>query len=83
MCGVAEVNLGFFALRKRFDARIFLLQPFLHQRLVAFQRAAQRFLTGDAKLCQEPPNRRKAQRDVEFALDQRRHHLARPQRKFD
>ena len=79
MRGVAEVNLGVFPLRQRSDPRIFPLQPLLHQRFVAFQRALQRLLAGDAELRQKPSHRDQAQRDVELLLDQSGHHLAGPQ----
>jgi hypothetical protein len=37
MRGVAEVDIGLFPLRHSLDLRVFLLEPLLHQRLVAFQ----------------------------------------------
>jgi hypothetical protein len=52
--GVAEVDIGLFPLRHRPDLRVFLLEPLLHQRLVAFQRAMQRLLASDAQLRQKP-----------------------------
>src|SRR6266849_7471227 len=83
MRGVAEVDRGLLPLRKRSDPRIVPLEPLLHQRLVAFQRAMQRPLASDAELRQKPSDRDQAQRDVEFVLDQRGHHLARPQGKSE
>jgi hypothetical protein len=53
---VSEMDVGFFSTRKGFDLRVFLLEPLLHQRLVAFQRMMQRVLTADAELRQKPPN---------------------------
>jgi hypothetical protein len=44
---IAEVNVGFLSPRESFDLRVFLLEPLLHQRRVALQRAMQRPLTGD------------------------------------
>src|SRR6202162_1543525 len=79
--GVAEIDIGFFPLRQSPDPRVFPLEPLLHQRLVAFQSAVQRLLAGDAELRQQPPDRHQTQRNVEPIFDQRRHHLARPQRK--
>src|SRR5258707_9908952 len=79
--GVAEVDLSLFPLRQSFDPREFLLEPLLHQSFVPFQRTMQRLLAGDAELGQKPPDRHQAQRDIEFIFDQRRYHLARPQRK--
>src|SRR5258708_28959821 len=81
--GVAEVDLSLFPLRQSFDPREFLLEPLLHQSFVPFQRTMQRLLAGDAELRQKPPDRNQAQRDIEFIFDQRRHHLARPQRKCE
>src|SRR5712671_2145870 len=83
MRGVAEVDLSLFPLRQSFDPREFSLKPLLHQSLVPFQRTMQRLLAGDAELRQKPPDRNQAQRDIEFIFDQRRHHLARPQRKCE
>src|SRR5712664_2998445 len=83
MRGVAEVNLSPFPPRHSFDPREFLLEPLLHQSFVPFQRTMQRLLAGDAELSQKPPDRHQAQRDIEFIFDQRRHHLARPQRKCE
>src|SRR5882724_7502512 len=83
MRGVAEVDRGLLPLRKRSDPRIVPLEPLLHQRLVAFKRAMQRPLASDAELRQKPSDRDQAQRDVEFVLDQRGHHLARPQGKSE
>src|SRR4029077_14118513 len=40
--GVAEVDVGLFPLRQSSDARVFLLEPLLHQRLILFQRMMQR-----------------------------------------
>src|SRR5208283_4853997 len=70
MSGIAEENLGFAALRKGFDLRVLLLEPLLHQSLVALLRAVQRLLTGDAELRQQPTNRIGAQRYAELVLDQ-------------
>ena len=50
MSSIAEENLGFGALRKGFDLRVFLLEPLLYQSLVALLRAVQRLLAGDAQL---------------------------------
>src|SRR3984893_17675633 len=83
MRGVTEVDCGLLPLRQSSDPRIILLQPLLHQRLVPFQRAMQRLLAGDAELRQQPSDRDHAQWDVEFLLDQCRHHLARPQCKCE
>src|SRR5215467_3947040 len=83
MRGVAEVDLRLFPLRQSFDPREFLLEPLLHQRLVLFQRTMQRLLAGDAELSEKSPDRNYAQPDIEFIFDQRRHHLARPQRKCE
>src|SRR6266852_2897517 len=83
MRGVAEVDLSLFPLRQSFDPREFALEPLLHQRLVPLQCTMQRLLAGDAELGQKPPDRDQAQRDIEFIFDQRRHHLARPQRKCE
>src|ERR1700730_8645223 len=41
---IAKENLRFFPLRKRFDLRVFLLEPLLDQGLVALLRAVQRLL---------------------------------------
>src|SRR6516165_776390 len=81
MRGVAEVDLSLFPLRQSLDPRECLLEPLLHQRLVPFQRTMQRPLAGDAELSEQSPDRDQAQRDIEFIVDQCRHHLARPQRK--
>src|SRR5712671_4104424 len=81
--GVGEVDIGFFPMRQSLDPREFLLEPLLHQRLVPFQRTMQRLLASDAELGQKPSDRDQAQRDIEFILDQRRHHLTRPQRKCE
>src|ERR1700730_17563682 len=83
MRGVTEGDCGLLPLRQSSDPRIILLQPLLHQRLVPFQRAMQRLLAGDAELRQQPSDRDHAQWDVEFLLDQCRHHLARPQCKCE
>ena len=53
MRGVAEVDIGLFPLRHRPDLRVFLLEPLLHQRLIALQRAMQRLLASDAQLRQK------------------------------
>jgi hypothetical protein len=39
---IAEVNVGFHSPCKSLDLRVFLLEPLLHQRRVALQRAMQR-----------------------------------------
>src|SRR5262245_57625211 len=83
MRGVAEVDLSLFPLRQSLDPRECLLEPLLHQRLVPFQRTMQRPLAGDAELSEQSPDRDQAQRDIEFIVDQCRHHLARPQRKSE
>src|ERR1019366_3946858 len=54
-----------------------LLQPLLNQSLVPLLRTMQRLLAGNAELRQKPPNRHRAQDDME----QLRDHLACPQRK--
>jgi hypothetical protein len=64
---VPEIDVGFFLTRKSFDLRVFLLEPLLHQRLVAFQRMMQRLLIADPELGQKPSNGDEAQRDVEAA----------------
>jgi hypothetical protein len=56
MRGVAEIDLGVFPARKSFDPRVFLLEPLLHQRLVAFQGMIQPLLTADPELRQKPSN---------------------------
>jgi len=38
MGGIAEENLGLFALRKGFDLRVFLLEPLLDQSRIALLR---------------------------------------------
>src|SRR5260370_1314606 len=83
MRGIAEVDLSLFPLRQSFDPREFLLEPLLHQSFVPFQRTMQRLLASDAELSQKPPDRDQAQQDIEFIFDQRRYHLARPQRKCE
>ena len=52
---IAEIDVGAFSLSHRLDFRVFLLEPLLHQSLVAFDRTLQRLLAGDAKLRQETP----------------------------
>src|SRR6516162_8571950 len=56
MRSVAEIDLGVFPPRKSFDPRVFLLEPLLHQRLVALQGMIQRLLTADPELRQKPSN---------------------------
>src|SRR5271163_271807 len=79
---VSKINVRTLHLRHFLDLRIFSLQPFLHERLIAFEGAMQRFLTGDTQLRQQPAHGHHAQDNLEFGLDDLRHHLARPQRKF-
>jgi hypothetical protein len=77
---VAEINVRPFFLSQRLDFGAFFLEPLPNQGLIAFDRAMQWLLAGDADLRQQPADGIGGQRDVEFPLDQRRHHLARPQR---
>src|SRR3984893_2259935 len=77
---IAKENLRFFPLRKRFDLRVFLLEPLLDQGLVALLRAVQRLLASDAELRQQSTNRIGAQRDAQLIQDQLGDHVARPQR---
>src|ERR1700757_2554327 len=78
--GIAKEDLGFFALRQGLDPRVFLLEPLSYQGLVAFLRAVQGLLAGDAELRQQPTNRIGTQHDTKLVLDQLCHHIARPQR---
>src|SRR5271156_2405726 len=79
---VSKINVRTLHLRHFLDLRIFSLQPSLHERLIAFESAMQRFLTGDTQLRQQPAHGHHAQDNLESGLDDLCHHLARPQRKF-
>src|SRR5277367_6501986 len=79
---VSKINVSTLHLRHFLDLRIFSLQPSLHERLIAFESAMQRFLTGDTQLRQQPADGHHAQDNLESGLDDLCHHLARPQRKF-
>ncbi len=70
---VAEINVRPFFLSQRLDFGVFFLEPLPHQGLIAFDRAMQWLLAGDADLRQQPANGIGGQRDVEFPLDQRRY----------
>ena len=76
---VAEIDVRPLLFGHRLDLRIFFLKPLPNQRLIAFDCSMQWLLAGDAELRQQPANGIGGQRDVEFPLDQSRHHLARPQ----
>src|SRR5271170_3585176 len=80
---VSKINVRTLHLRHFLDLWIFILQPFLHERLIAFEGAMQRLLRGDTQLRQQPTHRHHAQDNLEFGLDDLRHHLASPQRKFE
>src|SRR5271168_1725038 len=79
---VSKINVRTLHLRHFLYLRIFSLQPSLHERLIAFESAMQRFLTGDTQLRQQPSHGHHAQDNLESGLDDLCHHLARPQRKF-
>src|ERR1700678_2823352 len=79
---VSKIDVRTLHLRHFLDLRIFSLQPSLHERLIAFESAMQRFLTGDTQLRQQPAHGHRAQDNLESGLDDLCHHLARPQRKF-
>src|ERR1700731_3815569 len=79
---VSKINVRTLHLRHFLDLRIFSLQPSLHERLIAFESAMQRFLTGDTQLRQQPAHGHHAQDNLESGLDDLCYHLARPQRKF-
>src|SRR6202795_3076186 len=79
---VSKINVRALHLRHLLDLRIFGPHLFLYERLIAFEGAMQRFLTGDTQLRQQPAHGHHAQNNLEFGLDDLRHHLARPQRKF-
>src|ERR1700733_13987074 len=79
---VSKIDVRTLHLRHFPDLRIFSLQPSLHERLIAFESAMQRFLTGDTQLRQQPAHGHRAQDNLESGLDDLCHHLARPQRKF-
>ena len=75
---VAKINLRARVLRHFLDLRIFILKPLLHQSLIPFDGAMQRFLRRDAELRQQATNRYRAELNVESVLDEGSHHLARP-----
>jgi hypothetical protein len=57
-----------------------LFKPMPHQGFVAFERAVQWLLAGDAELRQKTPHRIGAQFYAELVLNELGHHLAGPQR---
>ena len=81
--GIAEIDAGPFFLGHGLDFWVFLLEPLLHQSLVAFERAMQWLLAGDAELRQETPHGIGAQLYAKLVLDEFGHHLAGPQCEFE
>ena len=75
---VAEIDVRPLFFGHRLDFLALFLEPLPHQRLIAFDRSMQWLLAGNAGLRQQPANGIGGRRDVEFPLDQRRHHVARP-----
>src|SRR5947208_1187447 len=69
MSRVTKIDVCTLALSHFLDLRIFRLQPFLDQRLVAFHRPVQRLLRCDTELGQQAPNRVCRQPDAVFVLD--------------
>ena len=76
---VAEIDVRPLLFGHSLDLRVFFLKPLPNQRLIAFDCSMQWLPAGDAELRQQPANGIGGQRDVEFPLDQSRHHLACPQ----